>query len=589
MKKTKKIAIIFAILVLIGSVAFGAVYYFTDMFKTPKQAFYQYLNKAAKVDNSYSYQEMLEDIQASKTKSYKSETSIGVELNSKGINSPEAEQMMNILKNVKLKINTEAKPSEKKSTSNISLNYGTLSAGNVKFVRDNDTYGVQSDLLDNKYLAVENRNLKDLMNKLGIDASEVPNKFEELDLYDLLYISKEDQEKLENTYKDIFKNGIPENKFIKHENVTQTVNGEDINTKEYKLSLDESDFIDLMIKLFETVKEDDTLLNILVEKMNKIIESSAFEKMKKSVDYSLPSSAKTTKSKEVIEKVSKADLQALVNKLLQDLKYEQDYAGYLRSDISIYVANNDVAKIVLKASNETLLSMEFFKKDDKNHIVMYVPKASDYDDYNYDDYEREDYNYSDYINEHYLSDSLMERKTELQKVMEIEYNTSTIGDKTTAVGSFTMFKDEDKVGKFGFDITSSGKIGQGKNETSAKLSIEADKVNMALVIDSTVEYTDNVNVESLNDKNANILNNMTKQEIDNYFAGMAKKFDATLSMFGMNSRTFYPTKKQNNEIETDIEEQKEEVEKKAEDTQKEIEELQKQLEEKMKELQQGNG
>ena len=30
------------------------------------------------------------------------------------------------------------------------------------------------------------------MNKLGIDASQIPNKFEELDVYDLLYVSKED-------------------------------------------------------------------------------------------------------------------------------------------------------------------------------------------------------------------------------------------------------------------------------------------------------------------------------------------------------------------------------------------------------------
>ena len=37
------------------------------------------------------------------------------------ISSSEAEQMINMLKNVKLKINTEAKPSEKKSTSNFCL------------------------------------------------------------------------------------------------------------------------------------------------------------------------------------------------------------------------------------------------------------------------------------------------------------------------------------------------------------------------------------------------------------------------------------------------------------------------------------
>ena len=610
MKKTKKIAIIFAILVIIASVAFGAVYYFTDMFKTPQQAFYLYLDKAAKLDNSYTYQDMLDELQVAKTKSYKAETTMGVDFNIKGYESTEAQQLSEVLKNLKLKINTEAKPSEKKSTSNLSLNFGGLSAGGLKVVRDNDIYGIKSDLLDNKYLAVENRNLKDLMRKLGQDASQVPNKIEELDIYDLLYVSKEDQEKLKNTYKNIFKDGIPADKYTKQENVNQKINGEDVNTKEYKLTLDETDFLNVITKLLETVKEDDTLLNLLVEKMNFIIDNPAFEKIETSADYSLKNSAPISKSKSIMQKLTKSDLKDVVNEILNELKLEQKYAGSSKAEFIIYVNNNDVAKIEVKNSDETVLAIEFFKKDDKKHLVVYIPETDKYTG-------------------RFSYETIKRNKRELQKIIEIEYKTSCFGDKTTSEGSFTLFNYEEKVAKIGFDVTSTGKVGNGKNETTAKISLEVDEMYVAFNVDSTVEFTDNVSVESLNDRNANILNNMSEKEIQNYFENLTKGLENTLSMFGMKSNTLFPTNSQKTKIETDLMEKQQEAENTAKDmqeeiknkakelqkditdsakeaqgeikeksqevqedvkksTQKEIEELQKQLEEKMKELKENN-
>ena len=99
MKKIKKIAIIFAIILLIGATAFAAVYYFTDIFKTPQEAFYSYIDKAAKIDKSNSYEELLEKLKVAKEKSYKSETTLGIEFNIKKQNDLETQQIQNMIKN----------------------------------------------------------------------------------------------------------------------------------------------------------------------------------------------------------------------------------------------------------------------------------------------------------------------------------------------------------------------------------------------------------------------------------------------------------------------------------------------------------
>ena len=63
MKSKKKVIGILFIIVLIAAIAgFAYLYFFTDMFKTPEEMFYKYLEKISKNESDYSYQTMLEDL-----------------------------------------------------------------------------------------------------------------------------------------------------------------------------------------------------------------------------------------------------------------------------------------------------------------------------------------------------------------------------------------------------------------------------------------------------------------------------------------------------------------------------------------------
>ena len=139
---------------------------------------------------------------------------------------------------------------------------------------------------------------------------------------------------------------------------------------------------------------------------------------------------------------------------------------------------------------------------------------------------------------------------------------------------------------------------------------------MSLIIDSKVEYTDDVSVESLDRSNSNVLNNMTEKEIKQYFEKISKNVEDTFSMFGINNKVTLPrnnniytnteieeetqtTEEQQTELENLIKEQQESIEKKVEEnkekidtnTKQDMEKLQKQLEEinkAMKELEEKN-
>ena len=598
MKKAKKIAIIFAIVLLIGACAFAAVYYLTDIFKTPQDAFYSYIEKAAKMDNATSYQEMLEELKAAKEKSYKSETSIGVEIDSKRISDKQAQQMQNMLKNVKLNVNSNVKPSENKSTSEISLNFGGFSAGDLKLVKDGEVFGIKSDLLDNKYIAVENNNLKDLFSKLGAKTTNIPNKFESIDLYDLLYVSKEDQFNLEKTYKNIFKDTIPAENYTKQENITQKVNGQDVNTTAYTLSLGKEDLINVIVKLLETAEEDDTLLNIITEKVNKLVDNGMFDQMNASTSYSLPS---TIKSRRTImaNKISTDQLKQRIKELINDLKSENNYTSCSKVEIILYVANNDIVKMELKANDEVLMAMDFYNSDDMRHIVFYAKEKS-YPTYG---------SYVDYYRP-------TKQSSKLVKLMEIEYKSAKNGDTKTEVVGFSLYDDEEKIGKILIDLNTKGKKWEGKSETTGKIAFETEAGTMSLIIDSKVEYTDDVSVESLDRSNSNVLNNMTEKEIKQYFEKISKNVEDTFSMFGINNKVTLPrnnniytnteieeetqtTEEQQTELETLIKEQQESIEEKVEEnkekidtnTKQDMEKLQKQLEEinkAMKELEEKN-
>ena len=117
----------------------------------------------------------------------------------------------------------------------------------VKVRRDGETLGIQSNLLNTKFIAVRNENLKSLLERLGADAEDVPDK---IDFEESTFTESEIKE-LKEKYFSILDENLDEELFSKKKENDQTT---------IKLSMTEEKAKDVLIKIFQTTRDDETLL-----------------------------------------------------------------------------------------------------------------------------------------------------------------------------------------------------------------------------------------------------------------------------------------------------------------------------------------
>ena len=508
MKSKKKIiAIIISLIVVIAGGIFAYLYFFTDMFKTPEELFYQYIGKAAQAESQYDYQDMLEELKNAQTKSYVGKSTVGLEINSKGTSySTRSQQAVyDEVNKVKLNLEEKSAPSQNKFAYNIGIDYDNKNIAQLELVKNNDLYGVKSDFLDDKYIAVENNNLKALAEKFGLPSTYIPDKIEFLDIYELLYISKEDQDKIVNTYKDIIRSNISSDKFKKVENVVQKVNNEDKNTTVYALGITEKEFLNVIIKVLETAKQDDTTLNLIVDKVNTYLEGNLATQAYNYTSYSLSPTMSSLYGNSNKLELTKEDLVDGIEELIDDLNDEIRYADEKSvTEIAVYVADGKTVRIEFRADDEVQIAIDFYTVDDKEHIVLYSQETS------------------------YSSYSSYSKNRKLTKQMEIEYKTAKNGDETKAEGSLIIYDDEEENGRISFETTLKGKVGEGKNESTYKITIDVEDISFGINVDAETEYTDSVNIEDLNETNATILNNMTQTEMQEFFTKVGTTFQQKL-------------------------------------------------------------
>lgn len=504
--KKKVIGIVVLLIILIAGTTFAALYFFTDIFKTPEDLFYKYMGKVAKSENEYSYQDLLDELKDLQTKSYKGKATFGIEkIEQKNKSSyliPNNQSAaLGAISNVKINMEANVNPNAKKATYNIGLAYGNNNITDVKFTQDGDLYGVKSDLLDSKYIAVENNNLKDLFKKLGASTASIPDKIETVDIYNLLYVSKENQDKISKTYKDLLKKTISSDKFTKKENVVQKINGVDKNTNIYTLSLTTNDLMNIVKDIVDTLKDDDATLDILVEKFNQIVDLSSMTTNSGNNKFSssLINSVSNTK-------ITKQQLVTVLNQLSQQLQSTMSRSTMsVTFDINVYVADGETVKIDFSTMGQTLFAMEFYTENEYQNIDMYYMKA---------------------LTRSYSSYSLSSVQPELVKVMKYTYKMTKNGDEKRIEGSMTNYMEEEST--FTFDVTE-----KGKNEVHGKMGMDINGYSIVYVVDSTIEFTDDVQTDELNSQNAYILNDMTKTEIETLVNKIQTNFSTIANSLGL--------------------------------------------------------
>lgn len=458
-KKGLIVAIVVAIIIILA-LAGGLIYAKTDLFKPADKLFYKYLLGEK---TEFDYDEFLEEVKNAEEKEYSSNGEINANIDMQSISAYERNNLNNINK-FKIEFEQKNKPKENKMSSNIKLSYDNKDVVEANLVKNSDIYGIQSDIMHDKYIVVENNNLKELAKKLGMDEENIPDKFEQVEAYDLLYVSKEDRKEIVDKYKQVVNNKIGKDKYTAEKNVETEINGEKVKTNTYKLTITEKEVYETIKSILETAKDDEKTQELIISK---------YEMINKNVQNS--------------EELTKDNIKDYIDDLISDVDRELKYASEDSMDIIVYVNKGKTVKIEAK-ENEDTISAEFFEKDNKNNIVISI----------------EDYK------------------------LNIEYELKEESNNKNLKGTITILSDNEEQGKIDYEIAIKGTIGKGKNEITAKFNIEADEDKIELNIKENVNYDEKVTIEDLDSDKIVKLNDMSEDEIKDLFMEVYKKVQTDL-------------------------------------------------------------
>ena len=243
MKKKVLLAIVLVV-VLLGA-GLGYAYFATDALKSDKQLFFSYLlsddfTKDLKDTNLEKY------VEKQTNTAFKNKGKITFEAPEQGSALDGLTILNSTTIDVEGKTNTAKKLAEQKFT--VELSQGVNIP--IQYKRDGETYGIQTKLLSDKFIAIKNEDLKTLADRFGMDTSNIPDN---ITLSGLNFSDKEIS-KIKDKYSKVLYDNMTKDMFSKTKTKDQTKVTMDVSAEQ---------FINLIEKLANALKKDKDLLNKL--------------------------------------------------------------------------------------------------------------------------------------------------------------------------------------------------------------------------------------------------------------------------------------------------------------------------------------
>ncbi|MCL2341985.1 MAG: hypothetical protein FWC53_02855 [Firmicutes bacterium] len=252
MKKLRIIILSAIIVAALACVALAAVYFTTDTFKSNKQLFLKYASQMkvsdlVDTDFYYAYQNKLKASKIEETGSIVAEGSSGGGASEEDYRVDYAGRSDN--------------------ANNLSVLAAQVTAGGspllqFKYLNNDDIYGINIDGILNGYIAVQNKNLKSLAEKLDMDWANVPDK---IDFSNTLIndADKKAMTDISNKYLNIILGQLTDKNFTKLGKTAIKVDEKNIQADGYKMSISGKEAKNIFAKIKETADNDQDLFNLI--------------------------------------------------------------------------------------------------------------------------------------------------------------------------------------------------------------------------------------------------------------------------------------------------------------------------------------
>ena len=252
-KNTKILLIIIIVLFIVILFAGVAVAYLaTDIFRSDKELFFKYITQIGDQEKGFINNDLNQYFEKRKSIAFNNQGEFSV-----NISDDENEDKYSNINNFKIEFSGQVDGENSRVAQNISINYSDSVSEQLKFKQVGSKFGLQTNDVGSKYIAIDANDLNKLSqsNMTINDYSKTIKKLQDITKVE---INKEELENIINTYKNLLNEELHSEWFSKVE---------DSNLVGYKLSLDGENFKNILVKLLENLKNDQTTL----EKINEYI------------------------------------------------------------------------------------------------------------------------------------------------------------------------------------------------------------------------------------------------------------------------------------------------------------------------------
>lgn len=332
-KNTKILLILIIIIVIIILAGVGILVFATDIFKSDKEMFFKYMADIGDSKKGFIDDGLKQYFEKKNNTPYNDEGEFSINIScDPNTLSENLQKNVDSTNNFNISFSGQVDTANSKAAQNISLNYSNDVKFPINYKQIENKIGLQTKYVGSKFVAIETEKL----NKFSEDLDDVESYGEMVDKLqkmEKVELTEDEKSHIKDTYITVINQQLEKDKFSK-------VKESDMSG--YKLSLTGTDLQNVLVKLLETLKNDQTT----VDKLNEYL------KIQKN-------SAKITASQ--------------IDDAIKSIKDDTDFSDK-NFEIAVYQKNRDVCKLVIETTEGTIAIEKKIEGNQQNIDVSYEMK-----------------------------------------------------------------------------------------------------------------------------------------------------------------------------------------------------------------------
>lgn len=488
--KKKIVVAVLSIAIIMSILIVGAILFLTtDFLKSDQELFFKYFLQNIDIAEEYLKDPNQNVTEQMKSASYIVDSDISFDLVS---SESEIANQTTPPRNFSIKYTKNADPLNDRDYSEAKIKYLTKELFTAKYAHDGDlhvvngTNAITSNDLFNIYLGIENKDLKQLAQKLGEeDVSNIPNKIGKFSLTELLSLTEPEKQYVQNLLIQVINSQVSKNSYFHNKGVGIQIDKEKVNTNAYGVKLTNKEYKNLVVTILEAISEDKTILNILLQKVMLI-------------DPQTDLTIDTISSK--------------VQEMIKQVNNKNFTEGII---IQVYENNGQLVRTQIQENDQEYYIIDNQRKNDSIRTLIslnYIfPKTEENENEQTNNVTFTDDGYQ--VIEGSASGEVQEviPETTIYTIKSIEFKKEVSGNENNITGILTFDMDDET-----YTISLQNMTKQNNSGLTNNIILIINNSNITyftVKANSNISLSKNITVQDLNETNSAVLNNRTPENI----------------------------------------------------------------------------